>query len=502
MQKISIPQRIGKAQVNVANQFRSRAQVEFHTLTDVYGPGRRYDPTAGLQSLTTQTTLGSTGVSQIGSATITLSAGVFNGSPTLTWDQLLSLQNLVVIYLSAQGTRNMRTVFIGYISKIRYRIDTSDATNPTRSIVVTADDLLVAFNTNLVFNTYQMIPTNDGPQGDEVQLILNAVESVAADFGTVASTAIPFYAWLYYYLDKTTKKSVLSSLSPSQMLHTLTEGLVAGLFSPQVRIQTKTTSGLFKWIQLISLCAAPTPYFQNAAYSISPQSESILSIIQQAQNAPFLEFFGDVRSADQLQLIPPPESAADTGISFGPDNATYCVILRPTPFNTTSGAPGTAPNLFEQLYQTTVSLKDIITMDYGPDADEILNYYFVYPESYMQNPSFAAAINTFFPVVYDPVSIAKYGLRDLQIGILGYGTVLESSYGNQLGTTLYDWYAKNDTYLFGTITLHGNPDIRIGQTILIQELNLSFYVESVSHEFIAMTSFHTTLTVSRGEVRT
>jgi len=65
-------------------------------------------------------------------------------------------------------------------------------------------------------------------------------------------------------------------------------------------------------------------------------------------------------------------------------------------------------------------------------------------------------------------------------------------------TTLYNWYANNVNFLSGTITILGDPDIRIGTILNDAYDHIRYYIESVSHTFSFTEGFQTEIGVTRG----
>lgn len=61
------------------------------------------------------------------------------------------------------------------------------------------------------------------------------------------------------------------------------------------------------------------------------------------------------------------------------------------------------------------------------------------------------------------------------------------------------WFQHNKEYLSGTITLRGAPDIRVGYRLDLPDRGLSFYVESVTHNWQYPGQMLTTLAVTRGQ---
>lgn len=70
--------------------------------------------------------------------------------------------------------------------------------------------------------------------------------------------------------------------------------------------------------------------------------------------------------------------------------------------------------------------------------------------------------------------------------------------------TLWNWYRNNHTYESGSVVVHLRPDIRVGNGLLIQQLDGSYkeyLVEQVSHQcvFNPRPQFFTTLQLTRGQ---
>ena len=65
---------------------------------------------------------------------------------------------------------------------------------------------------------------------------------------------------------------------------------------------------------------------------------------------------------------------------------------------------------------------------------------------------------------------------------------------------LRDWFQDNPTYESGTITLQGDPSVRIGQCFYDPRLKMEYFIVGVDHHFIFTPDarFTTTVTVARG----
>ena len=489
-----------------SEQFRSMSQIEIHTTKDTYGPGRKLDPTLSLQSWHFKKTLSSSQSSnEIGTLSLQLTAGVIGQSPTSTWDEFVSVMDFIVVYASDDGPKNMRTRFIGYITDINYVEDTgSNPQNPQRSIQIQASDAMLGLQTELVWTSVKLTPVAGETSSAAFDRLYAAVKRGFSSYGSSQSGNVPILLWLLAFLGKSTKNSSLWFMSPSQTANLLVQNVMPALFAAGVSIRSQKFSGVATWLDIITQTFGDTSQFSGAFYFLQAQSGGIYSTLQSMMNAPFLEFFGDVRSADQMTDIPAAWTGTKKGIAFGPDNASFNLVIRNTPFDTTSGAPGTKPRVYETLPITDVYLKETTSRQWGTTTSDVLNYFYSYPEGYLQQSKFLAAINTSFGALVDTDSVAKYGMRPLEIPVLGYPTTYGTSFSpSQMmawNQTLYDWYHLNPQYIRGTATVHGNPALRVGTRVRFPAVGLTGYVEGVDEQYVAFQSYTATVTFSRGVV--
>ena len=489
-----------------SEQFRSMSQIEIHTTKDTYGPGRQLDPTLSLQSWHFKKTLSSSQSSnEIGTLSLQLTAGVIGQPPTSTWDEYVSVMDFIVVYASDDGPKNMRTRFIGYITDINYVEDTgSNPQNPQRSIQIQASDAMLGLQTELIWTSVKLTPVAGETSSAAFNRIYAAVQKGMASYGSSQSGNVPILLWLLAFLDKSTKNSSLWFMSPSQTANLLVQNVMPALFSAAVSIRTKKFSGVATWLDVITQAFGDTSQFSGAFYFMQAQSGGIYSTLQSMMNAPFLEFFGDVRSADQMTDIPSAWTGTKKGIAFGPDNASFNMVIRNTPFDTSSSAPGTKRRVYETLPITDVYLKETTSRQWGTTTSDVVNYFYCYPEGYLQQSKFLAAINTSFGALVDTDSIAKYGMRPLEVPVLGYpttyGTYFSPSQMTSWNQTLYDWYKLNPEYIRGTATVHGNPALRVGTRVRFPAVGLTGYVEGVDEQYVAFQSYTATVTFSRGVV--
>ena len=115
-------------------------------------------------------------------------------------------------------------------------------------------------------------------------------------------------------------------------------------------------------------------------------------------------------------------------------------------------------------------------------------------------------LGTVMPII-TPVSVYRFGIRVLtqstkHVQALLTGEVDHDHQKNVLlrWVVLQDmWNQHNHELLSGSVSLRGLPGIRVGYRIDRPELNLSFYVEGVSHNWTFPGQLITQLRVSRGQ---
>lgn len=466
------------------------------------------DPSKSLLQWTFNKQLSSSNASdEIGTMDVTLTAGVPGKPQTTTWADLIQPMDLIVVYVG-NSQKTMRTRFIGYIQSVTMQVDTTSPQNPQRSVQIQASDLLMGLNTQILFLAYQLAfldTPNDSKAAQTAENLLTAFgEEVSAVGQSITGGSI---GWLSYFTsfapNQISQKNALL-LDPSSSARLLINDIATVLFNPVVKIGTSKFAGQASYRQLLSLCFADTSLFTGAQVFSQPQNGAIYDMITQMSNAPFLEFFGDVRSADEQTDIPVPSGT--TGVMFGPDNAQFCIVLRNTPYNTTSGLQGTASNAFEQLEAVDAFLKDTSQQSYGVDTSDVINYYQTVPQGYLQSGStFVSAVNASIPGKVDVGSALKYGLQPLTVNVLGFpkeGGAFAPLTINQFNDTLYDWYKDNPAYVKGSIQVHGNPLLKVGKRVRLRNLDghkwLDCYGEGVSETYVNMTSYTCNLTFSRG----
>ncbi|MFB5192943.1 hypothetical protein [Alicyclobacillus fastidiosus] len=514
MANIYVP-KIGNENPRTANLYRPFSQIEIHTQNGTFGPGQDVDPSNSLMQWQYSKQLSASDSSDdIGQLTLNLTAGPPTKFSTSTWLDLISPMDLIVVYASKSGrsSSDMRTRFIGYITDIYEVVDTeSNPTQPQRYIQILAQDLMMGLDTSIVFPTIALSYIKQDSDYRKINNLLSNVLGLdVSTFGNqIASGSIPLLSFLGSELNKSMSLNQLLLMDPSTATNLVLEKILSVVFSPQVQISSFRFSGTAGYIPtksgagLVTQAFDNTSQFAGAQYFVQPQEETFYAMFQGMMNAPFLEFFGDVRSSDQMGGIPSPYNGSPSGIAFGPDNATFQMVIRNTPFDTTSGAPGTSSNAFEQLPMTDVMLKDSSGKQWGKSMEDVVNYYYVYPEGFVQQGgAMIPVVNQLYGALLDADSITQYGLQPLEVPILGWpqdsNDAMNPVAVKKFEQALYDWYHLNPQFIRGTTTIHGDPSVRVGQRIRFPTVGLIGYVESLTETYTAMQSYESQVTFSRG----
>lgn len=170
------------------------------------------------------------------------------------------------------------------------------------------------------------------------------------------------------------------------------------------------------------------------------------------------------------------------------------LVMRPTPFNQTE---------WEALQQTTIELKDLVDTSVGISDLETYSVYQVQPGASEVQLSRAVTEVKVKPF-WNPNYYKKYGLRALTVQSI-YQKFFNSDDASSgkpllesLQTDLYNWYIKNNVFANGSVTLRGNPEIKLGTRILNAYDGMEYYCEGVTHDFVVGDYYTTELELTRG----
>lgn len=185
------------------------------------------------------------------------------------------------------------------------------------------------------------------------------------------------------------------------------------------------------------------------------------------------------------------------GIENAPFNETFwevyksqpVLVHRPTPF---------LKDRWLQLPRTTIKDADLASNETGRTDLETYTVYQVYSQQLSKSEN----QNYWMPIWYPPY-YSKYGLRMLEISSrysMYGGTGSKKSEWNprELIQELFNYYIKNNVFENGTLVVKGSNKYHIGERVFLEEDNMEFYVENVSHSFNMYQSWTTSLGVTRG----
>lgn len=484
------------ANVN-AKVYTPQVKVEIYGNKGTFGTGSNFDPTYDLLALSTNKTFST----PTGTASLSFKAGVTGAGPSTTWLDLLHPMDFLVIRLSAGDGSPIRTVFAGYITNITETANVQDPQNPQRAVSVTAYDMMLGLTLPQLIapSNVTRVPVNQQGQSMVTKWVPLFKGLVEANIGTGGTTT---GNWLQLFLSHAADLTVgKEKLSPTQLLKYLIRYAVAALFNPNISVQMPNHTATYSYMELLSLAFCSMSDFAYNAFQTGPFDGSLYQIFQSYLNPPFFEFFGDIRSSDQLSDValhipyyvgPVIEGAGMPEYISGPDSAQYYVIVRKTPFSQDD---------WSQLTSYELQPEDLIGYTLSLSTQNVVNYYLCYSESINQllPPGFTRQL----PALGDADSILTYGYQPLVVPLYGLANAdsidqMTIEKVNTYTQELYSWYWKTPDMLSGTLTIRGEPSIRVGQRLSVPWWPMEAYVEGVQHNIVMFQSYTTQLTISRG----
>ena len=167
------------------------------------------------------------------------------------------------------------------------------------------------------------------------------------------------------------------------------------------------------------------------------------------------------------------------------------MVFRPTPFDSAE---------WNSLPRKSIDIEDIVNLSLGISDIET---YTVFSLKYngQELPLDRVVQEALAPPIYNPEYYKKYGLKALTVQV-PYFRLMTSSVGNERNTMqslqqkLYDWYIKNNSMKNGSVTILGDPTIKVGTRLSLWDEE--FYIESVNHKFVCGQSYTTELSLTRG----
>ena len=178
-----------------------------------------------------------------------------------------------------------------------------------------------------------------------------------------------------------------------------------------------------------------------------------------------------------------------------------------------------------------ISNNDLVSINVAKNQDEIFNYYITMPTlALLSKESFRGVClstnrgqpqdseNPFFQIDPTlPAYIGKYGFRKLEMTTtfvnLDYGQrnsrgknyekeVLVPAFvqhGIERNRTAVAWFLHNEHLLTGSMDILGNNEAIIGIYVVNKDDGMEYYIENVSHSYVTLQSFRTTLGIKRGQ---
>lgn len=207
-----------------------------------------------------------------------------------------------------------------------------------------------------------------------------------------------------------------------------------------------------------------------------------------ANDQTFINFQGSILSFLQ-QIIDDPWNE----LFWETYNGIPTLVERPTPFN---------QNDWNALPLHTVTDEDVVDDDTGRSDVEAYTLFSVQMATYFNalNSSQQTGIK---PLWYEPYS-KKYGVRRLNrfTNYVIYGDSDMTTKLNNYQNDLFNWNIMNPSFYNGTITVTGQNYYKIGDRLLYKSdesgMDIEYYIEGVSHQFVSFSHWTTNLSVTRG----
>jgi LysM repeat protein len=179
-------------------------------------------------------------------------------------------------------------------------------------------------------------------------------------------------------------------------------------------------------------------------------------------------------------------------VTFGQDEAKVTLVYRNTPFDKEN---------WLRIKQHILPSEYVIDEQLSRSDNDHYNIFWAGTSVSVISNQFQ--LKKIAPALINSKDVKRYGLSPLEIEIQGFAqdnnltvNALETV-SRQFTRRLKAWFENNHNYFSGTLRVHGEGKYRVGQRLLYDERE--YYIESVSHSFVVLNDWTTTLTVSRGD---
>ncbi len=471
-----------------------------YTPTTVYdGLGGTPDPSQNLVAFNIQKSF----QNPIGMAAFTLT--VQSSSPSVRWDQL-PLMSLVVFQIrNDTPTSPFITRFIGYITDIKENWTTTPS-GVQRFVTLTCQDPMIGFGVPMFFPTSVMVAAPNQALAP-VEELFKKLYFLEGEYALGGASLTSFLGYMVQAF--TNGQNFPQLIAPSEAFWYLFSIILPNFFNPITQLNSPyVSSPRIGWKDLFTLFLVPSSALKWSLL-YPPAQSSWWQNMQPWINAPFFEVFGDVRTADELgdlltydaslqsqsantdtkgsgNSLDPTNGGTQTvgygapghAVQFDSAGGRFCFVYRNAPFS---------PKNWESLIQTSVG--DTITMmDRHRNTSSVLNVYETIDTLYLQaiNTQSAQAgslASLLMPMVFDEQSVLTYGIQNpMQAQIGAYSSELGPNNELMLRYSLmaWAWYHHNPDFWVGQFTTRGNPKLRIGQRVYVEEYQMDAYIEGIT----------------------
>lgn len=351
------------------------------------------------------------------------------------WHRYLGANDLVKIRM-CRPPEEMRTVMIGLIDDVRNRVVIGQDGKPERVITVTGRGMVKAF---MEFDV-----------------------GIVSDGGEAAIDLNGNFGWV----DAVLGTSVVGS-NPDVIIQNVIDNIV----NEYVKY-TWSDKNTFETIVNYHLTARPDLVLVDGTSIVSYQGD-LWGFFKTIAEPPFQELYWEV-DMDKLKMI-----------------------LRPTPFS---------ENGWKTLRDFTITDADIVMDETGRSDVETYSLYSVGAKAMFVGGDTNQMLGV-KPIWNEDYS-DKYGIRRLHTET-AYTSIAEKSDGADMvdtivsmSTDLYNWNIKNNSMYNGVLVVKGSNQYKVGCKITYKSdedgTELTYYIRSVTQNFVNFGSWVTQLEVTRG----